>query len=73
MDRNGRVELRKVTIGRDFGTSVELLSGLEQTDAVITNPSDSLNAGIRSQSKVRNPARWGASHETRNENKGSRP
>jgi multidrug efflux pump subunit AcrA (membrane-fusion protein) len=45
VDRNGRVQLRKVTIGRDLGTSVEVLSGLEVTDAVITNPSDSLNAG----------------------------
>jgi multidrug efflux pump subunit AcrA (membrane-fusion protein) len=45
VDQNGRVQLRKITIGRDFGTSVEVLSGLRPTDTVITNPSDSLNAG----------------------------
>ncbi|HEX4165372.1 MAG TPA: efflux RND transporter periplasmic adaptor subunit [Bryobacteraceae bacterium] len=47
VDQNGRVQLRSVTIGRDFGTSVEVLSGLQPADAVITNPSDSLNAGGR--------------------------
>jgi RND family efflux transporter MFP subunit len=52
VDQNGRVQLRKVTIGRDFGTSVEVLSGLQPTDAVVTNPSDSLNAG--SEVKVEN-------------------
>ena len=45
VDQNSRVQLRKVTVGRDFGSSVEVLSGLQPTDAVITNPSDSLNAG----------------------------
>jgi multidrug efflux pump subunit AcrA (membrane-fusion protein) len=45
VDQNCRVQLRNVTIGRDFGNSVEVLSGLQASDAVITNPSDSLNAG----------------------------
>ena len=40
-----RVQLRNITIGRDFGTSVEVISGLKATDAVIANPSDSLNPG----------------------------
>jgi RND family efflux transporter MFP subunit len=47
VNQNGRVQLRNVTIGRDFGMSVEVLSGLQSTDAVITNPSDSLNAGTQ--------------------------
>ena len=45
VDQSGRVQLRKVTVGRDLGTSVEVISGLQESDAVITNPSDSLNAG----------------------------
>jgi RND family efflux transporter MFP subunit len=45
VDQNCRVQLRKVMIGRDFGTSVEVLSGLQAADAVITNPPDSLNPG----------------------------
>jgi RND family efflux transporter MFP subunit len=43
--RNGRAELVPVTIGRDYGDSVEVVSGLQPTDAVIVNPSDSLIAG----------------------------
>jgi RND family efflux transporter MFP subunit len=40
-----RVVLKTVVLGRDFGTEVEVLSGLEAGDAVILNPSDSIGAG----------------------------
>jgi multidrug efflux system membrane fusion protein len=40
-----KVQLRPVSIGRDFGTTVEIVSGLEQSDAVIVSPSDSLEDG----------------------------
>jgi len=43
--RNGRAELVPVTIGRDYGSSVEVVSGLQPTDPVIVNPSDSLIGG----------------------------
>jgi RND family efflux transporter MFP subunit len=43
--RNGRAELVPVTIGRDYGSSVEIVSGLQPTDSVIINPSDSLVSG----------------------------
>ncbi len=43
------VELRKVEVGRDFGQSVEILGGVNRSDRIILNPSDSLNDG----SKVR--------------------
>lgn len=42
-----RVTLRNVTIGRDFGTTVELLTGIEATDRVVLNPSDSLSSGVQ--------------------------
>ena len=45
IDKNSRVQLRNITVGRDLGTSVEVLSGLQPSDAVIANPSDSLTAG----------------------------
>jgi multidrug efflux pump subunit AcrA (membrane-fusion protein) len=35
-----------VTISRDYGNSVEIVSGLQPTDAVIVDPSDSLVAGM---------------------------
>ncbi len=40
-----RVALRKVSLGRDFGSSVEVLSGLTERDRVIVNPPDSLVEG----------------------------
>jgi len=43
--RNEKAELIPVKIGRDYGSSVEIVSGLQPTDEVIVNPSDSLVAG----------------------------
>jgi len=40
--RNGQVVLTPITIGQDYGSAVEVLSGLAPSDAVIVNPSDSL-------------------------------
>jgi len=42
---DGKVELRSVKVGRDFGQSVEVLAGVSSADRVILNPSDSLAAG----------------------------
>jgi len=44
--RNGKAELVPVKISRDYGNSVEIASGLQPTDAVIVDPSDSLVAGM---------------------------
>ena len=43
--RNGRAELVPVTIGRDYGRSVEIVTGLSTSDAVILDPVDSLTSG----------------------------
>jgi RND family efflux transporter MFP subunit len=51
--RNGRAELVPITIGRDFGFAVEVVTGLQPTDRIIVNPSDSLTSGIPVQ--VREP------------------
>ena len=47
--RNGHAELVPITIGRDFGATVEVVAGLQPTDQVIVNPSDSLASGNRVQ------------------------
>jgi multidrug efflux pump subunit AcrA (membrane-fusion protein) len=39
------VALTAITIGQDYGSAVEVLSGLTPNDAVIVNPSDSLADG----------------------------
>src|ERR1700730_480889 len=44
--RDGKAELVPVKISRDYGNSVEIVSGLQPTDAVIVDPSDSLVAGM---------------------------
>jgi RND family efflux transporter MFP subunit len=41
-----RVQLVPVTVGHDFGSSVEITSGLSPADEVILDPSDSLASGI---------------------------
>ena len=40
-----RAELTPVTLGRDFGTQVEVVSGLSDGDSVIISPPDSLVSG----------------------------
>jgi RND family efflux transporter MFP subunit len=40
-----KAELVPVTLGKDFGTEVEVLSGLAESDAVIVSPPDSLTSG----------------------------
>jgi RND family efflux transporter MFP subunit len=42
---NGIAHLRTVVIGRDLGNSLEVISGLAPSDAVILNPPDSLADG----------------------------
>jgi RND family efflux transporter MFP subunit len=44
--RNGAAELAPITIGRDYGDRVEVLTGLDTADEVILNPSDSLVSGM---------------------------
>ncbi len=47
--RDGRVVIVPVTIGRDFGDSLEVTSGLGAGDLVIVNPPDSIAAGQKIQ------------------------
>jgi len=45
VDAENKVHLRAVTIGRDYGSSVEAVGGLQPSDQVIVNPADSLEEG----------------------------
>ena len=40
-----KIQLRAVIIGRDFGTRLEILGGLNATDNIVVNPPDSLEDG----------------------------
>lgn len=41
------IHLKDVVPGRDFGKTLEILSGLEPDDAVVVNPPDSISEGTR--------------------------
>jgi len=42
---DGKVRLKPVTIGRDYGTEIEILGGLDPGEMIVLNPSDSLEEG----------------------------
>jgi RND family efflux transporter MFP subunit len=42
---DGKAVLRSVTLGRDFGDSVEVVAGISPTDKVIDSPPETLQAG----------------------------
>jgi len=44
--KNNKVELVPVTIGHDYGSTVQVLSGLSPNDQIILDPSDSLTNGV---------------------------
>ena len=45
VDANHRTHLRPLTIGRDYGTTLEVLQGLDAHDLIVLNPADSLEEG----------------------------
>ena len=47
VNSRNQVELRKVTLGHDFGDTIEIMTGVRSGDAVIANPPDSLTRGMR--------------------------
>lgn len=44
--RDHKADLVQVTMGRDFGTEVEITSGITAQDWIIINPPDSLTSGV---------------------------
>jgi RND family efflux transporter MFP subunit len=47
--KDGKAELVAVTPGRDFGDSIEIVSGLQGSESVITSPPDSITDGEKVQ------------------------
>jgi len=45
IDADHKTHLRQLTIGRDYGTSLEVLQGLDANDSIILNPAESLEEG----------------------------
>ncbi len=56
IDANHRTRLQSLTIGRDYGSSLEVLNGLKPDDWIVLNPPDSLEDGQQVHVKeVNNP------------------
>ena len=56
VDGEGVVHLRNVTIGQDYGTSLEITSGVTKADSIVINPSDSIADGTKVQAtEIPNP------------------
>ncbi len=47
LDEQHRVHLQSITQGRDFGTEIEVLSGLTANDVLVANPPDSISDGVQ--------------------------
>lgn len=45
VDANHKTHLKSLTIGRDYGTTLEVLQGLDANDWIVLNPADSLDEG----------------------------
>jgi multidrug efflux pump subunit AcrA (membrane-fusion protein) len=45
VDAQNRIKLKSIVQGRDFGSSIEVLGGLEAGDKVVVNPPDSITDG----------------------------
>jgi hypothetical protein len=45
VDKDSKVHLRPINIGRDFGATLEILGGIDVSDQIVINPSDSLEDG----------------------------
>jgi RND family efflux transporter MFP subunit len=46
VDAQHRIRLKSIVQGRDFGNSIEILSGLDPNDLVVVNPPDSITNGV---------------------------
>jgi RND family efflux transporter MFP subunit len=46
IDKQNHVKLKTIVQGRDFGNTIEVLSGLDANDVVVLNPPDSLTDGV---------------------------
>jgi RND family efflux transporter MFP subunit len=47
VDDNHKTHLQALVIGRDYGTSLEVLQGLQPSDWIVINPPDSLDDGVQ--------------------------
>jgi multidrug efflux pump subunit AcrA (membrane-fusion protein) len=47
LDAGNQVHFQRITVGRDFGNRIEVLSGLTEGQRAIVNPNDSVQEGVK--------------------------
>lgn len=55
--RDGRIHIVKPSLGRDFGSELEVLGGLTVKDQVIVNPGDDVTEGVTVRVSTAKPAK----------------
>ncbi len=66
---NNTVQLRKVKLGRDLGTQIEILSGIDEKELIVTNPTDAMRDGVSVNMKVAEPEKPAAPPAAKPEDK----
>ena len=46
VDPQNKIQLKNIVVGRDFGSTIEVLAGLDDGDRVVVNPPDSIINGV---------------------------
>jgi RND family efflux transporter MFP subunit len=64
LDGQQRVKLKSIVQGRDFGSSIEVLSGLAPHETVVVNPPDSITDGVQVRIAVPEPQQAKAGGKT---------
>jgi len=59
---NNRIDLKEITIGRDFGNSLEVLEGIDSTDRIVINPPDALEQNEQVNLAAQDPPGAATSH-----------
>lgn len=64
VDSNKKLHLQPLTIGRDYGTTLEVLQGITSSDWIVLNPADSLDEGqsVNVKEVPQKPAQQGAAN-----------
>ncbi len=65
VDSNDTVHFQHVVIGRDYGSQIEILSGLRSGQRVIANPNDSVQEGVKVHPVMVAPVSAGGSKRSR--------
>jgi len=53
VEAGNKVHFKSVTLGRDYGAQVEILSGVAEGDTVVLNPTDAVREGVVVEPKER--------------------